>query len=406
MPSEDPLSDDYVASLLKSDAKSRSIKYSALGLQSFLPQRPTVNAPKPNTRFLKNIIRETDSHNAALLAKEAQESRARLRMLRGGPARLDAKRGSATPTSKATEEDGSRHKRRRIEESESEDKHDYNPHHSSRKSRSDRSIRDRNQDRGRYDRRKDSGSDTDDYSENERKRPRHRRERKRRRSLSRDEPTRDKQSHRHRSGRQHYSRSKSPVRGDERRHHHHRSRRRRHSSSTASAEPRRHQTHQDINAKATSSANNVQSRVESPTLVSDSDPLEAIIGPPPPPPEPKVRSRGRGTFASSSAMDSHFSTNYDPTVDVHPDSGSENDWDQALEALRDRQRWKQQGADRLRAAGFTNEEVDKWEKGGEKGEEDVRWAKHGEGREWDRGKILDEEGETGLKPEWGRLKGT
>ncbi len=105
-------------------------------------------------------------------------------------------------------------------------------------------------------------------------------------------------------------------------------------------------------------------------------------------------------------MDSHFSTHYDPTIDVHPDSGSENDWDQALEALRDRQRWKQQGADRLRAAGFTEEEVGKWEKGGEKREEDVRWTKHGEGREWDRGKVLDDEGETGLKPEWGRLKGT
>src|SRR5258705_607033 len=40
--------------------------------------RPPVNHPKPNTRFLRTIIRETDNHNAALLAKEAAESKARL----------------------------------------------------------------------------------------------------------------------------------------------------------------------------------------------------------------------------------------------------------------------------------------------------------------------------------------
>lgn len=138
---------------------------------------------------------------------------------------------------------------------------------------------------------------------------------------------------------------------------------------------------------------------------SESDPLESIIGPRPPPPAPKVRARGRGTFASSSAMDSHFSSQYNPSEDVHPNSDSDNDWDQVLEALRDRQRWKQQGADRLRSAGFTEEEVGKWERGGEKREEDVRWKGRGEGREWDRGKIVGDEGiET--KSEWGRLKGT
>ena len=105
-------------------------------------------------------------------------------------------------------------------------------------------------------------------------------------------------------------------------------------------------------------------------------------------------------------MDDHFSASYDPSNDVQPHSDLEDDWDQALEALRDRQRWKQQGADRLRAAGFTDEEVKKWEKGGEKTGEDVRWAKKGEGREWDRGKVVDEDGQVDVKAEWGRLKGT
>ena len=104
-------------------------------------------------------------------------------------------------------------------------------------------------------------------------------------------------------------------------------------------------------------------------------------------------------------MDSHFASHYDPSVDVEPDVEVEDDWDLALEALKDRQRWKQQGAERLRAAGFTEEEVEKWEKGGETREEDVRWRRRGEAREWDRGKVLGtDEVETGA--EWGRLKGT
>jgi len=102
-------------------------------------------------------------------------------------------------------------------------------------------------------------------------------------------------------------------------------------------------------------------------------------------------------------MDTRFDSNYDPSLDVRPDPESEDDWEQALEAMRDRVKWKQQGADRLRAAGFTNAEVKKWEKGDTKDESDVRWAKRGEGREWDRGKIVDEDGAVELKAEWGRL---
>jgi hypothetical protein len=68
-------------------------------------------------------------------------------------------------------------------------------------------------------------------------------------------------------------------------------------------------------------------------------------------------------------------------------------------------KWKEQGADRLRAAGFSEEEVKKWENSGKKGregagddgrltaaDEGVRWAKKGEGREWDRGKVVGEGG--------------
>lgn len=119
---------------------------------------------------------------------------------------------------------------------------------------------------------------------------------------------------------------------------------------------------------------------------SDSDPLDDIIGPKPPSP---VRKRGRGAVSGSSAMDSRFESGYDPKGDVALDHDeNDDDWGSALEALRDRQRWKEQGADRLRAAGFTDEQVKKWEKGDQKNEDDVRWTKKGEQREWDRGKTL------------------
>lgn len=136
-----------------------------------------------------------------------------------------------------------------------------------------------------------------------------------------------------------------------------------------------------------------------------SDPLDDIIGPRPPP-IPKVRTKGRGTISQASGIDARFSANYDPSTDVRLDSDEDDPWDQALEAMRARKKFREIGADRLRAAGFTEDEVKRWENGGEKREEDVRWAKKGEGREWDRGKVLDEEGKVSVEPQFGRLKDT
>ena len=90
----------------------------------------------------------------------------------------------------------------------------------------------------------------------------------------------------------------------------------------------------------------------------------------------------------------------------------DNDWDMALEALRDRARWRQQGADRLREVGFEESVVSRFvnnrafgglnDTGAREGRDiaDVRWAKKGEGREWDRGKVLDDEGHVDLKAPW------
>lgn len=137
----------------------------------------------------------------------------------------------------------------------------------------------------------------------------------------------------------------------------------------------------------------------------DSDPLEAIVGPLPPPVQPGVRSRGRGAHkAKAMGIDSRFSPAYNPSVDVQLGSEAEDEWGDALEAIKDRQRWQQQGADRLKAAGFSEEQVRKWERGEEQTEEDVVWTRQGQAREWDRGKVIDEEGDVALKVDFGRLQ--
>ena len=116
-------------------------------------------------------------------------------------------------------------------------------------------------------------------------------------------------------------------------------------------------------------------------------------------------------------MDIHFSEQYDPSRDIHKDpeeSDEVDDWGLALEAVRDRAKWKSQGAERLREAGFSETEVGRWKAtagssaGREKDDRDVVWSRSGEGREWDRGKIFgdkDDGLDVEVKAEWGRLKG-
>ncbi|KAI9050497.1 hypothetical protein LZ554_005659 [Drepanopeziza brunnea f. sp. 'monogermtubi'] len=268
------LTDDYVASLLAKDAKESSIKYSSVGLEAFGRSKPPANKPKPNTRFLRNIIKDTDSHNAALLAKEAAESRARLKSL------------APSVTYREKPVAGADIRRRQLGDIAA--------------------------------------------------------------ILGGGSTKRKREECGNREGR--------TV----------------NTSSEDDEKPRNY----------------------------DSDPLDDIIGPRLPP-IPEVKRKGRGIISQSSGIDSRFSANYDPSADVQLDFDEENDWDQALEALRDRTKWKQQGADRLRAAGFTDEEVSKWERGGEKREEDVKWSKKGEGREWDRGKIVNESGVISIQAKFG-----
>jgi phage-related minor tail protein len=84
-------SDDYVASILQRDADKKSTSnlsslFSSVGSVGGGGRggRTRSAAPKPNARFLKNLVRDVDSHNAALKEKEERESRRRMWDLQRG----------------------------------------------------------------------------------------------------------------------------------------------------------------------------------------------------------------------------------------------------------------------------------------------------------------------------------
>lgn len=80
----------------------------------------------------------------------------------------------------------------------------------------------------------------------------------------------------------------------------------------------------------------------------------------------------------------------------------DDEWTSALSALRDRRVWRAKQTDRMREAGFTQEEITRWQMTGSSSTSqrsqggdadanrdlrDVRWSKKGEEREWDVGKT-------------------
>ncbi|KAG9245351.1 hypothetical protein BJ878DRAFT_501826 [Calycina marina] len=471
MPATEPLTDEYVVTLLAKDAKESSIRYSALGLEGLVPSKPPANKPKPNTRFLRNIIRDTDSHNAALLAKEAADSRARLAGLSTNEHRSerasrlgggDIRRrqlgniasilgGESQPSKrKKREETNFTQSTKRRASSPAEDvapelkkltrgdirqrqlgdiadilggkanrkhqkgaRHDTDGKHSRRaNTSSDEESYVKSGDRGES-RRKDDEEDRkyriSDRSAEDKGDSNQLSRRRRHRNAS---ETRGPDDHKHRGrkwkentssnngceGRRSRSCSRSP-----REHRQKESRyKQRPKEHRLSRSPERH--------RSRSSRPHHMPQPRNPEIQDakedyDSDPLDDLIGPRPPPAQ-ELRFQGRGTISHGAGMDSRFSASYDPTVDVQLDPDEEDDWDQALEALRDRQKLAKQGAERLRNAGFAEEIILNWEKGNEKREEDLKWSKRGEGREWDRGKVLDEDGIVRQEASWGRLKGT
>lgn len=410
--------DDYVAQVLAQEARDSSLKYSAQGMGAYMPKRwviltnifqPTTDgdchrpagaAPKPNTRFLRHIIKETDNHNAALKRKEEREARERMQQLR-----------HKTAATRLAGESESRSHRHRDRDSRRDDRGDRHRSHRRRhRSRSASVERARHR---KHRRRRDESDDSEEERYRSSKKSRRRRSYSRSRSRSPRDEDRHSRSHR----RRHYkradpsrsrSRSRSPETDDRRRH------RRKEESSRLSPVPRASPTP----PPAAPSEN-------------ESDPLEDLVGPLPPKENAvqPLRSRGRGAYKlSASNIDAHFAADYDPTLDVQledddtaagskptrrPVAGlmtGDDDWELSLEALRDRAHWRRRGEDRLREAGFNDAFVEKWkanttpaaatEPDAEGRLEDVRWSKKGEGREWDRGKFVDEDGHIDVKASW------
>ncbi|KAI8627087.1 hypothetical protein F5Y19DRAFT_188464 [Xylariaceae sp. FL1651] len=385
--SPDILTDDYVAELLAKEANDCSLKYSAMGLDAYKPDKRPANQPKPNTRFLNNIIRDTNSHNRALLARENAESRARLRELEETDRKKRHEEERKEQRSKPGPSDtrkrmlgdiaailGGPSKRRRADN----DSKLRNSASDGRGFASESTFDRKGKTREREQRDEDVKSES----------------RRRRNERSPDLRGSHRQS-RHREDGHRDRRSGSREKGEDR-HRRHRERPLRENDSSRSNQsgPGREELHE-----AAISSNKDDA--------SDSDPLDDIIGPAPPT-KSAVRRRGRGANSAMSGIDGRFAADYDPTIDVspEPDEAGSGDWDNAVEAFRDRQKWKQQGADRLRSAGFTEDQIRKWEKGDKKDESDVQWNKAGGVREWDRGKAIDLDDDVAPEPEFGRLKGT
>ncbi|KAG5927857.1 hypothetical protein E4U42_001699 [Claviceps africana] len=370
------LTDDYVAGLLAQDAKDCSLKYSAMGMEAFRDNKKPASGPKPNTRFLRHIIRDTDAHNKALLAKETAESKARLSHLEHAE---EARRRKSHPDvrdirrrqmgdihailggKKHPREDGGRGARQKTRDKD--------------KDRQDSSASPIGADLFRD--RDDSRQHQFRLSERERDRDRkhtasgqHRREKERPRGhryaeFSEDDDNKEtrRRSRRHRSR---SPRNEHDGRDERRRRHRHRSRDR---SRTRRSSPKHDAKPATLQRE------------------DDSDPLEDFIGPPPPPPN----HRGRGTIGGAAALDRRFSESYDPKLDVGMDDGDDDPWDEAVESYRDRQKMRLNQDQRMKEAGFTAEQIQRAKGPEKKAEPHVVWSKAGEKREWDKGKGLSAE---------------
>ncbi|RGP77906.1 pre-mrna-splicing factor 38b [Fusarium longipes] len=348
-----------------------------MGMEAYRANKKPANMMKPNTRFLRHIIKDTDHHNKALLAKEAAESKARLKDLERSE---EIKRRKTNPNVNdiRRRQMGDIHailggKRRSRTEDEAGPSSRRDSKRSGRDRKSDREEKqgaddlftNRRSDRGQHGRlsREDRHSKTDDDS---RQSDRSRREHKRRdRSRSKDRDTEEEGRHRHSHRRR--DRSRTPTR------------RRRSRSPRESKSRHRHRS--PLDTKEVRKRNEEQEE--------DSDVLEDLIGPAPPP-----KYRGRGTVGGSSGIDRRFSETYDPKTDIQMDEDNDdgNTWDDTVEAFRDRQKLRQNQEQRMKAAGFGDEQIQRASGTEEKSAESVQWSKAGEKRAWDVGKVIGTDG--------------
>ncbi|KAK5377851.1 hypothetical protein LTS03_004727 [Exophiala xenobiotica] len=450
-PAADLHDDEYVAKLLAEDARRSSSKYASQGLSALLPQRRAAGSGlKPNTRFLRTLVREVDSHNAALKKKEELEARARLRSIQ------DSERRSRNDSDRDRKgkDHGSDHRRYRDEGRERErerarergkERDGERGHDRKRRRLSDdgdndgrrRARREERHERSRKTRRRSRSRSRSPEQEESRSRSRSREKRRRDKRPHDEASNKEKRSSRHEKGSEQHptkssrrsrSRSRSMSRSRSRSPAGHRSKRDRSRARDRDEDEdddhkSRHRNRNRNRNKPHSGSRSVSSA--SASASSDSDPLSSIVGPDPADHKTTTTIRrgrgftrdahGGGGGQSSSNIDAHFSSTYNPALDVDPDpessddaDGADMDMDNALEALRDRRAWRAKQADRLREAGFDEDEIDRWKKttaslqktrlGDDDGDvplREVRWKKTGEQREWDAG-----------KPAFGGVEGT
>ncbi|GAB0138508.1 hypothetical protein EsDP_00006743 [Epichloe bromicola] len=380
MSNDELLTDDYVAGLLAQDAKDCSLKYSAMGMEALRDKKKPSSMLKPNTRFLRHIIKDTDTHNKALLAKEAAESKARLKDLEYAEG-LKRRRSSPNSRDIITRQLGAIQailggkKRPRGDEDRETPRprtaDDGKDGHGSRGSKRGSDLFGRGGDKRHHGRLSERDYDQKDTVSERDKQKKSRRRRYAASSSSSDDD--DDKDRRRRSRR---DRSRSP---------------RWHRSSRSPDERRRKHRHRSRGQFQTRRAS--FDREPKPTLSrekEDSDPLEDFIGPPPPP-----KYRGRGMIGGAAALDRRFSESYDPKLDVRMEDEGDP-WDDAVESFRDRQKMLLNQDQRLKDAGFTAEQIQRAKGSDEKKELDVVWSKAGEKREWDEGKgIAVESGDDG-----------
>ena len=332
---EEDLSDAHIANLLAADARAASQRYSSQGLAALLGSKVS-SAPKakPNTRFLKNLVKNTDSHNDRLKRKEEAERREKLRKL---DEQDEERRKAETNDRCAREDDEDDRVRKRRKRDPDGGEEDIRRNGSDKHSRG----RDKKRHRRRYERRNSSSefsepdvrptSTSPSRPKSERK---HRRSRKQDATDSDDKDQRKPNSHRKHKRR----RSRSPV-------------------------------------KLRLSPQAKDSPTPPPKDNNQSSP-SASTKPVTPPP---TNSKGRLSKTS-------------PTTAALVDE-DEDDWHNALSALRDRENYARIQASRLLAAGLPSPDVKKWASSGINGSasegrvEDVKWKGPGEEREWDRGKA-------------------
>lgn len=329
---------------------------------------------KPNTKFLKNLLKGTESHNTALLAKEAAESQAKLDELQH------------------TEE-----KRRRKYKPEAHDirkrqlgdiKSILNGRPIQQRSGSPEDCLDKRIDTPGEIRNRAFSSfykSGQNIKSSDRNRKRHRDFHDCNDYHIERYPHHDQKADRRK---RHKIRSPSPARPASE------NERSRHFCEQKKHKQRDSKIQRDWSAERTSKQR------EKSESDSDSD----LLGPMPYKCS-KVQRRGRGIGASASGIERRFSASYDPQDDIGSGSG-EDYWSDKVEAYKNRQKWKQKGAERLREAGFSESEIKRWETGGEKRLEDVKWSKRGEKREWDRGKVVGPDGTVSFNTEWAQSGST